>query len=504
MFYLQYMLSELRRRKGRTLLTALGLGVGVGLVVTVTALSHGLDQAQEKVLKPLTGVGTDMSVTRPIRITSNGGGPPNISPKERKELQSENGGSRLGLRNLGKAGTKFSRTTFMTTQLSFPASQVSGIKRMAGVKAASGGLTLSAIDISGKVPKQTAQETQGGGFGPGGAPGGGTPGQGAGGPRSIDFKQFTVSGIDTTQSSLAAISPSQLTKGHWFGSGSASREAVLNVSYAKRKNLSVGDTVKIKGKAYQVVGVAQTPIGGSASDVYIRLGQLQKLAGRTGRVNVMYVRASDTGHVSSVAAAIKHSLPEASVTTSKDLADRVGGSLVDAKNLSGKLGTALEIAGLVAAFLIAALLTLSSVTKRIRELGTLKALGWRQRLVVRQVTGESLLQGLLGGIAGTVIGIAGAGVITTIGPTLKASVAQAATGGGAGGPGGPGGPGGLGGFGQGAVQGGSSLVTLSAPVDVGLIVLAIALAVLGGLLSGAIGGLRAARLRPADALRHID
>ena len=45
MFYLNYMFSELRRRKGRTLLTAFGLAVGVGLVVTVTALSTGLDRA---------------------------------------------------------------------------------------------------------------------------------------------------------------------------------------------------------------------------------------------------------------------------------------------------------------------------------------------------------------------------------------------------------------------------------------------------------------------------
>ena len=73
MFYLTYMLSELRRRKGRTLLTALGLGVGVGLVLTVTALSTGLDRAQAKVLEPLTGVGTDMSVTRPISIPSSSG-----------------------------------------------------------------------------------------------------------------------------------------------------------------------------------------------------------------------------------------------------------------------------------------------------------------------------------------------------------------------------------------------------------------------------------------------
>ncbi len=505
MFYLRYMFSELRRRKGRTVLTALGLGVGVGLVVTVAALSDGLDRAQAKVLEPLTGVGTDMSVTRPLRISNNGGGPGGLSEKEREELQAENRSSRVGLTDLGEAGTRFTRTNFMTTQLSFPATEVDDTEAIEGVKAASGGLTLNAVQVSGKVPEQTADSQQGGGGGfPG--PGGGAPGGGAGGPgavRGINLTQFSVSGIDASQSSLAAISPEKLTKGDWFGQDAQSREAILNVSYAKRRKLGVGDTFKLKNKQYEVVGIAQTPIGGSASDVYIRLAQLQKLADRKNRINVMYVRADDTSAVSSVATAIKGSLEGASVTTSKDLADRVGGSLVDAKSLSGKLGTALQIAGLVGAFLIAVLLTLSSVTKRIRELGTLKALGWRQRLVVRQVTGESMLQGVLGGAAGAAIGIAGAAIITAVGPTLEASVA-AATGGGGGPGGGPGGPGGFGGFGQGAVQSGSTSVTLEAPVDLRLILLAIGLALLGGVLSGAIGGLRAARLRPADALRHID
>jgi ABC-type antimicrobial peptide transport system permease subunit len=71
------------------------------------------------------------------------------------------------------------------------------------------------------------------------------------------------------------------------------------------------------------------------------------------------------------------------------------------------------------------------------------------------------------------------------------------------GPGGPGG-GGPGAFGQGAIEAGSQLVKLEAPVDAGLILLAVALALLGGLVAGAAGGARAARLRPADALRHID
>ena len=45
---------------------------------------------------------------------------------------------------------------------------------------------------------------------------------------------------------------------------------------------------------------------------------------------------------------------------------------------------------------------------------------------------------------------------------------------------------------------------LGAPVDVGLVLQALLLAVAGGLIAGTLGGLRAARLRPADALRSVE
>jgi ABC-type antimicrobial peptide transport system permease subunit len=489
-FYLTYMFSELRRRRGRTILTALGLAVGVALVVVVNALSSGLNDAQAQVLKPLTGVGTDLSVTRPINISrSNGsnGGPPQISAKEREQLQEENGSAQFGFQDL-KPGTKFSRDSFVaTSQLSFPASTVSQIASMSGVQAVTGGLTLNALHIEGKVPKQTADQDQGG-FG---APLGGQGQQG--GPRSINADSLTVSGVDQSHPELGVITSGQVESGRYF-SGDASREAVLNVSYAKRKNIAVGDTITLGSKKFTVVGLASTPLGGQASDVYIKLSQLQSLSDRKGRVNTVYVRATSADQVDAVASAIRSTIDGASTTTASDLADRVSGSLVDAKNLTAKLGTALEAVGLLAAILIASLLTLASVSKRIRELGTLKALGWSQRLVVRQVTGEALLQGLLGAGLGVALGLLGALAIEAVGPTLKATVAAAASGGG-----------GFGAFGQGAVtSSGSTLVELSAPVSLSLVALAVALAVLGGLVAGAVGGLRAARLRPADALRHID
>jgi ABC-type antimicrobial peptide transport system permease subunit len=489
MFYLTYILSELRRRSGRTILTALGLGLGVGLVVTVSSLSSGLDQAQAKILEPLTGVGTDMSVTRPIDFSppQSGGGFPQLSDKERQQLQQENGGGRFGLRNLGQPGDTFSRDDFVSTaQLSFAQTQVRKIARLDGVASAAGGLTLNSIHIEGVVPDQSQPSGQPRTFGQGG--------QQPAGPQNIDASSLSVSGVDETNRSIGAITPGQVSSGRYFRSGDA-REAIVNESYASREDLGLGDTVELGGKPFDVVGIAKTPLGGQSSDVYVKLGQLQKLSDRVGRVNIVYVRAASADAVDAVASAIESEFDGASVTTASDLAARVSGTLVDARNLAGSLGTALAIVGLLAAFLIASLLTLSSVTKRVRELGTLKALGWSQRLVVRQVTGESLVQGVLGGLVGIVLGVAGALMISAFGPTLHATVGAAA----AEGPRFIGGP-----FGQGAVESAATDVSLDAPVSASTVLYAVFLALLGGLVAGAVGSLRASRLRPADALRHID
>jgi ABC-type antimicrobial peptide transport system permease subunit len=111
-----------------------------------------------------------------------------------------------------------------------------------------------------------------------------------------------------------------------------------------------------------------------------------------------------------------------------------------------------------------------------------------------------MVNGLVGGALGIAIGLAGAYVVTEISPTLQAQV------GGSGGGGGQGGPGGGGGFGGPGRQAAAKAldVALTAPVSLGTIVGAVALAVTGGLIAGAFGGWRASRLRPADALRRVE
>ena len=123
--------------------------------------------------------------------------------------------------------------------------------------------------------------------------------------------------------------------------------------------------------------------------------------------------------------------------------------------------------------------------------------------MVTVVGGESLFQGVLGGVIGAVIGLAGAAAINAVGWTLKATVAGASQASSAAPGGFPGG-----GFGLGrassSVTSGSTLVKITTSPDLRLIALAIGLAVLGGLVAGAVGGMRAARMRPAAALRTIE
>ena len=50
----------------------------------------------------------------------------------------------------------------------------------------------------------------------------------------------------------------------------------------------------------------------------------------------------------------------------------------------------------------------------------------------------------------------------------------------------------------------SSSISLTAPVGVSILAIGFGLALLGGLVAGMVGALRAARLRPADALRTVE
>lgn len=462
------------------MLTALGLAVGVALVVVVNAVSSGIDRAQQEVLQPLTGVGTDMTVARPLNTSGEGADPfTGLSAAERQRLTEEaRRGLGLDLRSF-TPGQRIDTEGFVAaSQLSFPQSRVASIAREPGVETTAGSLTLDAVRVEGTVPESGLA----GARGPGG---------------TIQFDRRSVTGVDVRKPDLGEVTADQVTSGRYFdASRPRARDAVLSTAYANANNLRVGATVTLGGADFTVIGISAAPLGGTPSDAYVPLAALQQVADYGNKVTKVLVRVTSVDEVDPAAARIEESFPGSEVTTASDLAATVGGSLDDAQAISTTLGTILIIVGLVAAVLIATLLTLSSVSKRTRELGTLKSVGWSPGQLVRQVSGEATVQGLIGGIIGALVGVAAAFALNAANWTLEATVQTREV---ASGPGRGGGP-----FGLGTPAEVSEAIAITTDPSLSVALLAIALAVAGGLLAGAIGGMRAARLRPASALRSAD
>jgi ABC-type antimicrobial peptide transport system permease subunit len=462
MFYV-YLTRELRRRMRQASFIALGLAVGIGLVITVMTASSGLQDAQGTVLHSLYGVGTDITVTK---APPSGSGQQGLSFRLRAQAGA-----------LPKAGEKFSRSALAGAELgTLDSSSVGKISGLKDVTAAAGALSATNLSVSGTIPA--------GGLSPGSGP-----------PSSIKTNTFSVLGVDLPARSVGPLPSDKLTSGRSFTSSDARSDvALLDSNYARQNKLAVGSTVKISSAKFKVIGIVSEPQGGATTNVFVPLQRAQALAGMNNEVNTIYVAAASASDIGSVQHAIQEQLPKASITTSGDLASEVSGSLSSAASLASNLGKWLAIAVLIAAVAVASLLTMSAVSRRVREFGTLKALGWPSRRVVGQVMGETLVMGIAGGIAGVALGFAGSAVVAAVVPSLSATVGPTSAQAPAGSP--------LGGALKNVAK--TVSVHLTAPVTLSAIAAAVLLAIAGGLVAGMFGGWRVARLRPAAALARVE
>jgi ABC-type antimicrobial peptide transport system permease subunit len=477
--FFTYLGRELRRRMRQAIFIALGLAVGIGLVITVTAASSGVKNAQGTVLHSLYGVGTDITVTKAPSRGS--GGPFGFRVRGRPSPATR-----------PQAGQKFSRSVLMAGSLAaIKSSSVTQVARTRDVAAAAGALSATDLTISGTIPSSSNS---------GGGAGGGF---GGGRPASFKTSSFGVLGVDVAVGRVGPLSSDKIASGKTFTAAEANSDvALLDANYARQNKLKVGSDVTVAGTTFKVVGTVAEPQGGTTTDVYIPLARAQSLAGMKDQVNTIYVAAASAADIPAVQQSISGELPKTTVTSSSDLASEVTGSLASASSLASSLGKWLAIAVLAAAFALASLLTMSAVSRRVREFGTLKALGWRSRRVIGQVMGETLAIGVAGGIIGVALGFCGAALVSSLVGPLSATV------GGSTGSASPGGSQAFGppGGGFGRALGNATkpiLVHLTTPVTASAILLAVLLAVAGGLVAGTFGGWRAARLRPAAALAQV-
>lgn len=321
---------------------------------------------------------------------------------------------------------------------------------------------------------------------------------------------YVIEGMPLTSSIVDnyPILPTNITEGRNLQAGDAG-VVLLSENNSAFFSAKVGSTVNILGQNFQVIGIHGTSSVSDRLTLYMNLSDAQTLTNNTGYVTTLHVFTASSEDVSSVASAISSLHPELDVTTAQQRLEQL-------QNLKSSYQTQLQtaqttydtqvanaqttmnqtnaqafqeiIVAVVATSLIVLFVMLYTVRERTKEIGTLKAIGFSNSTVMGQFMLEGVLLSLLAGVVAVVLGSVAAPFLSSM---LLPSVSSSASI--------------FGGAGTFRFVGNPTTATATTAA-VSLSPELMLLAFVAAVLLGAVGSLypawRAAKIRPAEAMRY--
>ena len=255
----------------------------------------------------------------------------------------------------------------------------------------------------------------------------------------------------------------QIVSGRRFRDGQP--EVMLGDLLAGNLHKNAGDTLEIQGSPFTVAGVYH---GGSALEagaVILPIDQMQQLGSLQGKVTAFHVRLKPSPpgeapdqYLKRAQAEIEAALPGLRAVPA---AERASNNQIVLLAHAAAWGTS-SIAMLIGILGIANTMAMS-IFERTREIGILRALGWKGRHVILLILTEATALGFAGGLLGIAVGWGALRLLSTLPQTAS---------------------------------------IVSASVSPLHLFESLIIAIASGLLAGAYPAWRGARLSPVEALRY--
>lgn len=314
--------------------------------------------------------------------------------------------------------------------------------------------------------------------------------------QNADDWHYQIYGLPLDDASLLSnypiLLPSNITAGRNLRAGD-SNVVVLSERIANHYNIGVGGTINIDGRTFDVVGIeGQEALNSTYATMNI--ADAQAITNNTKQASTFKVFADSVDNVYTVAQQIVGTYPKLNPTIAQTLVNQVfqmqsqtNDQLEQAKNTMSQIQTTglIEVGIItVADGAIVLFIMLYTVRERTKEIGTLKAIGASSTTILKQFMLEGIILSLIAGIIGITIGIFGATALANVllpHPTQTGNSILI-----------------------GGTAGSPSLSSAAITVNVTpeLVLLGLGVAVLLGALGSLYPAWRAARIRPAEAMRY--
>jgi ABC-type antimicrobial peptide transport system permease subunit len=178
-------------------------------------------------------------------------------------------------------------------------------------------------------------------------------------------------------------------------------QTIVGKQAAEQLGLRVGDTLRLLKSNFRVVGIYETGIGYEDIGVVIGLREAQALTGKPHQVMYYAIKLRHPEQAEAMEQQLEAAFPGLDVSLTSEIAESMSDFQVMEQLMTQVSVLALFVGGLGMLNTM-----LMSVLERTREIGVLRALGWRKRRVLALILRESLVLGAVGGLCGIIMGLA--------------------------------------------------------------------------------------------------
>lgn len=246
---------------------------------------------------------------------------------------------------------------------------------------------------------------------------------------------------------------------HLAGVPLSKTDLIVGSQACETLGLKTNDAVYINGQFFRVRAALEKTGSQDDNIIFGDLALSQTLFGKQNKYNLVEIMVKDTDNIDAVVSRLNGNLPDASVSSLKQAVKYKE----EAMGHLGKFGLTVTIIILAISAIIVFITMTTSVAERAKEIGVLRAIGYRRTKIATIILWEAVLLSLFSGLLGY---LSGFGVARAL-PKL--------------------------------IEG----LDVTAKFDLSVLATSVLIAVVVGVLSSVSPAIRASSMDPADALRSL-